>query len=179
MLFARMRSLRWLAGVFWIAPALAQAATYTATVRWQPSTSAGVVGYHVYTRTLVGTYGAPLDAGMPTPAADGTMSFSVGGLDASVGHAFAATAYASDGSESAISNEMTLPVQSTTTTTSSTSTTTSTTSTTRPPTTTSTSSSSSTTRTTSSTSTTRSTTTTSSPTSSSTTRTTTSSTITT
>src|SRR5439155_1753736 len=151
MMLAGMRSLRWVGGLFWVVPTLAQAVTFTAMVQWQPSTSPGVVGYHVYARTLTGTYGAPSNAGMPTLAGDGTMSSDVGGLDAAVGHAFTVTAYASDGTESALSNELTLPVQLTTTTTSST------TSTTRPPTTTSTSSSStstSTTHTTSSTSTT-------------------------
>ena len=146
-------------GLFWVVPTLAQAVTFTAMVQWQPSTSPGVVGYHVYARTLTGTYGAPINAGMPTLAGDGTMSSDVGGLDAAVGHAFTVTAYASDGTESALSNELTLPVQLTTTTTSST------TSTTRPPTTTSTSSSTSTTHTTSSTSTTRSTTSTTTSTS--------------
>jgi len=159
MMLAGMRSLRWVGGLFWVVPTLAQAVTFTAMVQWQPSTSPGVVGYHVYARTLTGTYGAPINAGMPTLAGDGTMSSDVGGLDAAVGHAFTVTAYASDGTESALSNELTLPVQLTTTTTSST------TSTTRPPTTTSTSSSTSTTHTTSSTSTTRSTTSTTTSTS--------------
>jgi len=159
MMLAGMRSLRWVGGLFWVVPTLAQAVTFTAMVQWQPSTSPGVVGYHVYARTLTGTYGAPINAGMPTLAGDGTMSSDVGGLDAAVGHAFTVTAYASDGTESALSNELTLPVQLTTTTTSST------TSTTRPPTTTSTSSSTSTTHSTSSTSTTRSTTSTTTSTS--------------
>ena len=158
-MLAGMRSLRWVGGLFWVVPTLAQAVTFTAMVQWQPSTSPGVVGYHVYARTLTGTYGAPINAGMPTLAGDGTMSSDVGGLDAAVGHAFTVTAYASDGTESALSNELTLPVQLTTTTTSST------TSTTRPPTTTSTSSSTSTTHSTSSTSTTRSTTSTTTSTS--------------
>src|SRR5437763_1868440 len=151
MLLAGMRSLRWVGGLFWVVPTLAQAVTFTAMVQWQPSTSPGVVGYHVYARTLTGTYGAPINAGMPTLAGDGTMSSDVGGLDAAVGHAFTVTAYASDGTESALSNELTLPVQLTTTTTSST------TSTTRPPTTPTTSSSPTTTTTSSSTSTTHST----------------------
>src|SRR5438552_3935195 len=119
MMLAGMRSLRWVGGLFWVVPTLAQAVTFTAMVQWQPSTSPSVVGYHVYARTLTGTYGAPINAGMPTLAGDGTMSSDVGGLDADVGHAFTVTAYASDGTESALSNELTLPVQLTTTTTSS------------------------------------------------------------
>src|SRR5437016_6349893 len=132
MMLAGMRSLRWVGGLFWVVPTLAQAVTFTAMVQWQPSTSPGVVGYHVYARTLTGTYGAPINAGMPTLAGDGTMSSDVGGLDAAVGHAFTVTAYASDGTESALSNELTLPVGVTTTSTSTS------TSTTRPPTTTNT-----------------------------------------
>ena len=110
MLLAGVRSLRWLGGLFWVVPTLAQAVTFTAMVRWQLSTSPGVVGSHVYARTLTGTYGAPINAGMPTLAGDGTMTFDVAGLDAAVGHAFTVSAYASDGTESAFSNELTLPV---------------------------------------------------------------------
>ena len=66
MMLAGMRSLRWVGGLFWVVPTLAQAVTFTAMVQWQPSTSPSVVGYHVYARTLTGTYGAPINAGMPT-----------------------------------------------------------------------------------------------------------------
>jgi hypothetical protein len=142
-----LRRLGWLVGMLWVA-APVWAGTYTAKVRWQPSTDPTVAGYHVYTRMLTGSYGTPQDAGNPTPAADGTMSCLVTGLDSAVGYAFAVTAYESNGNESAFSNELTLPPQPTTTTTStmprpsttSTSTTsTSTTSRTAPPSTTTTS----------------------------------------
>src|SRR5262245_62061513 len=165
MLFAGVPSLRWLGGLLWAVPTLAQAVTITAMVQWQPSTSAGVVGYHVYMRTMVGTYGTPINAGMPTPAADGTMSSDVTGIDASVGHAFTVTAYASDGTESAFSNELTLPALPTTTTTSSTSTSTTHTTSTSSSSSTSTTHSTTSTSTSSSTSTTHSTSTTSSSTS--------------
>jgi hypothetical protein len=116
--------LGWLVGALCAAPLQARAQTYTASVVWQPDSGSSVAGYHVYTRTLDAGYGAPLDAGLPAPAPDGTMSYLVAGLDATVAHAFAVTAYASDGSESAFSNEVTVAAQVTTTTTSTTTTTT-------------------------------------------------------
>jgi hypothetical protein len=109
--------LGWLVGALCAAPLQARAQTYTASVVWQPDAGGGVAGYHVYTRTLDAAYGAPLDAGLPAPAPDGTMSYLVAGLDATVAHAFAVTAYATDGSESAFSNEITVAAQVTTTTT--------------------------------------------------------------
>src|SRR5579875_2245649 len=118
--------LGWLVGALCAAPLQARAQTYTASVVWQPDAGGGVAGYHVYTRTLDATYGAPLDAGLPAPAPDGTMSYLVAGLDATVAHAFAVTAYASDGSESAFSNEITVAAQVTTTTTTTSTTTTTT-----------------------------------------------------
>jgi len=137
-MLAEFRKLAWLVGVLWVGPAWA--VTYTAKVRWRPSPDASVIGYHVHTRTIAGIYGPSLDAGNPILAADGTMSFLVSGLDAAVGHAFMVTAYASNGSESPFSNELTLPqltISSTSTTT-----------TTHGPTTTSTTASTSTTSTT-------------------------------
>jgi hypothetical protein len=115
--------LGWLVGALCAAPLQARAQTYTASVVWQPDAGGAAAGYHVYTRTLDAAYGAPLDAGLPAPAPDGTMSYLVADLDATVAHAFVVTAYASDGSESAFSNEITVAAQVTTTTTTTTTTT--------------------------------------------------------
>lgn len=158
----------WLVAILWVGPAWG--ATYTARVRWRPSTDTRVTGYRVYTRLLVGVYGTPQDAGLPTPANDGSMSFLVTGLDPSMAYAFSASDYTSTGLESPKSNELTLPVRTSTTTTTTPSTTVRSTTTTRPPTTTTTTrpptttttptaSTTTTTRTTTTTSTTRTTTT--------------------
>src|SRR5579875_3766092 len=111
----RWWGLGWLVGALCAAPLQARAQTYTASVVWQPDAGGAAAGYHVYTRTL--------DAGLPAPAPDGTMSYLVADLDATVAHAFVVTAYASDGSESAFSNEITVAAQVTTTTTTTTTTT--------------------------------------------------------
>jgi len=114
-------------------PATAAGATISAQVTWQPSASSGVVGYRIYTRLLSSTYGAPQDAGLPTPAADGSLTFVITGLDATTDHAFAVTAYAADGTESGFSNELTLSATTPTTTLPTTTTSSSSTTTNPPP----------------------------------------------
>jgi len=109
----------------------ADAAVISARVRWQPSATAGVLGYRVYARVTGGAWGAPVDTGLPTPANDGSMSATIPNLDATVAHGFAVSAYQAGGVESALSNELTLVAQVTTTTIRATTTTTI-----RPPTTT-------------------------------------------
>ena len=116
----------------------AHGAIFSARVRWLPSTGPGVTGYRLYQRTLGGSYGTPYDAGLPQPAADGTLGYTVSGLDTAITYVFMMTAYGANGSESAGSNEVTLAAVATTTTTPSTTTTTPSTTTTRPPTTTTT-----------------------------------------
>lgn len=147
---AGLRRLWLLLCLLLLAPA-AEAATISARVRWQPSASAAVVGYRVYSRLLSGAYGAPLDAGKPAPATDGSLSYVVAGIDDAVDYAFKVSAYQADGSESAPSNEVILRASGTTTTTTTSSTTTTTT---RPTTTTTTTSTTRPTTTTTSTTTT-------------------------
>ncbi len=84
---------------------VAHAATYRAAVRWLPSPGAAV-GYHVWVRPTSGAYGTPLDAGLPPPAADGSLGFTVGGLALGTSYAFAVSAYAASGAESPRSNEI-------------------------------------------------------------------------
>ncbi|MFN8545778.1 MAG: hypothetical protein U0807_16470 [Candidatus Binatia bacterium] len=67
-----------------------------------------MTGYRVYSRALAAAYGQPADAGMPTPAADGSLSFQLAALDVRTDYGFVVTGYRPDGSESAYSNEMTL-----------------------------------------------------------------------
>src|SRR5262245_25351857 len=88
-------------------PAMAAGAG-SALVRWQPSPGPGVAGYHIYRRSITGTYGAPENAGLPAPGADGTLSYATTVLDATATYAFAVAAYRGDGVESALSNEIVL-----------------------------------------------------------------------
>ncbi len=94
----------------------AEAAAVSARVQWQPSPATGITGYHVYSRVPGTAWGAPVDAGLPTPANDGTMTAVIPNLDPTVAHAFAVSAYQAGGDESALSNEVTLVAQVTTTT---------------------------------------------------------------
>lgn len=82
------------------------AETYRVRLRWEPSPSPGVVGYRVYMRQLDGSFGAPLDVGMPPLGPDGMLSFMIGGLDTNAAYALAVSAYLPDGTESGLSNEL-------------------------------------------------------------------------
>jgi len=95
-----------LGGLVVLPAAIGEAATYSARVRWRPSTSAGIAGYRVYKRKATGGYGTALDAGLPTPASDGTLSYVVRGLDSSTTYFFAVSAYRTDRRESVRSNEL-------------------------------------------------------------------------
>jgi hypothetical protein len=76
-------------------------------IRWQ-SSDATVVGFNVYTRAVGATYGAPIDVGAPTPAADGTQSATIGGRTSCVSYAFIVAGRHADGSETPLSNEIVL-----------------------------------------------------------------------
>ncbi len=91
-----------------LAPLAANAGPYAVRLRWAPSTDPNVVGYHVFVQNGAGNLTFALDAGRPTPAADGSLGASIGGLAPCMTHGFAVTAYRSDGTESAPSNELTL-----------------------------------------------------------------------
>ena len=75
-------------------------------LRWQPSTDSRVTGYSVYVRRATMPYGAALDAGVPRPASDGTLSYDVTGLLDSQVYFVAITAYTATHLESALSNEL-------------------------------------------------------------------------
>lgn len=85
-----------------------QAGTYTARLRWQPSSDPTVAGYRVYSRLASGSFGPAQDAGKPAPAPDGTVSFQLTNLNVESDYAFAVSVYATGGSESPRSNERTL-----------------------------------------------------------------------
>lgn len=93
-----------------LAPVAACAASYAARASWRPSADASVSGYRVYAGPPGGVPALALDAGMPAAAADRTLAAVVPGLDPCKPYSFAVTAYRSNGSESALSNEMNLGV---------------------------------------------------------------------
>jgi hypothetical protein len=75
-------------------------------VRWRPPQDPRIATYNVYSRTNGAAYGAPLSAGLPTVAGDGTMAFVATGFTAGVQYRFAVTGMTSDGVESRLSNEI-------------------------------------------------------------------------
>ncbi len=87
-------------------PAAALTTTYAVRVRWKPVSDATVAGYHVWVRPLSSATATPQNAGLPTPAADGTMSYTLGGLDVRTDYAFSVSDYRRDGTESPRSNEV-------------------------------------------------------------------------
>jgi hypothetical protein len=66
---------------------------------WNPSASASVAGYHVYYGTASGSYTAKIEASNAT-------SLTISNLDCGVTYYFAATAYDTNGNESAYSSEI-------------------------------------------------------------------------
>jgi hypothetical protein len=104
--------MRWpwiLGGLFAVAlgmPVEGMGGTIALAVRWQPSADANVAGYRVYARRGRGKLASAVDAGMPARAADGSMSTILTGVDPTVDHGYAVTAYTADGTESAFSNEL-------------------------------------------------------------------------
>ena len=91
-------------------------ATRSARVRWRPSASTGVAGYRVYVRPSGAGAETRVDVGRPATATDGTITATVGSLDAATVYRFTMTSYRATGPESARSNEVTLPVTATTST---------------------------------------------------------------
>src|SRR5262245_14534617 len=85
----------------------AQGATRSAVVRWSASPSASVAGYRVYVRPVGSVVGVPRNAGLPTPAGDGSLSFVVSGLDTTASYGFAVTTVTPT-AESPLSNEIVL-----------------------------------------------------------------------
>ncbi len=85
-----------------------QAATYAVLVRWAASTGPGVAGYRVTARPRSGGTSLVVDAGQPAPAADGSRSAQVAGLDGRTDYDVTATAYTSAGLESLASNSISI-----------------------------------------------------------------------
>jgi hypothetical protein len=109
-----MRLRRWvvwggmLAGTMLVTPGAADAASFRARARWKPSTDTAVTDYRVYTRPAGGTFALALDAGLPAPGSDGSIAVVLSSLDECTTHGFVVTAVHADGSESGLSNEVTL-----------------------------------------------------------------------
>jgi len=79
-----------------------------ASLRWMRSVDTRVTGYHLWMRRAGVPYGAPLDVGMPTAAADGSLAYVVAGLTPGQTYHFAVTAYGARGIESGLSQELAL-----------------------------------------------------------------------
>ena len=94
------------AGVLAAIPA--QGVTYEARISFQPSDASDVAGYNVYVRSSGEAYGTPEDAGLPAPDQDGLLRVVVSGLDVRTTYVVAATAYVAGGSESDLSNEVSI-----------------------------------------------------------------------
>lgn len=73
----------------------APAHAYRARLRWLPSADRAVIGYQVYVRQAFRPYTTPINVGMPRRAADGSMSWVVGGLTSARTYYFAVSAYTS------------------------------------------------------------------------------------
>src|SRR5688572_23882089 len=95
-------------------------------VRWQPSTTPGIVGYRVHVRQATdASFGTPIEVGLPALANDATMSATLPGFDDAVDWMFAVSAIGVENDESVLSNTIVLGGTgggSTTTTTSTTTT---------------------------------------------------------
>lgn len=75
-----------------------------ARVRWKPASSP-VAGYRIYVRSAGTPYGAPIDVGLPMPAADGTLTALVS-VDVAPAYHVAVASYAADGLQSPLSGEL-------------------------------------------------------------------------
>jgi len=103
----RVRSLGIVCIVLGLALAAAAAAG-AATVRfqWLPNSEDNLAGYKIYYGTASRNYTASQDQGLPPTQQDGYVHGQVDGLDPGATYYFAATAYNSDGAESAYSEEV-------------------------------------------------------------------------
>src|SRR5688500_5207087 len=85
------------------------AAPRSVRVRWQPSTTSGIVGYRVHARQGIdASFGTPIEVGLPTLANDGTMSATLAGYDDAVDWMFAVSAIGAENDESVLSNTVVL-----------------------------------------------------------------------
>jgi hypothetical protein len=83
-----------------------EAAAWDARVRWRPSDGTNVKGYGIYTRQAGLPYGSAVKVGLPALRPDGTMSYVVTGLEDAVTYYFTVVAYARNGGETALSNQI-------------------------------------------------------------------------
>lgn len=91
----------------------ATAAAYDAQVTWSPVT--GAAGYKVYVRQDSAAYGAGIDAHAGTPDGDGNLNYIATGLPLDVTNYFCVTSYNSGGTESVLSNELSVIMHGTAT----------------------------------------------------------------
>jgi len=92
-------------GLLWLCADTSLATAMVVRVRWRPSSDPVVVGYKVYTRLAGRAHGDPARVNPPLQA-DGTKSFDVAGLTAGLTYYFAVSAYLANGTESTLSDEL-------------------------------------------------------------------------
>jgi len=80
----------------------------SARVRWLPGGGGAVEGYDLLVRPMGQPYAAVMDAGLPTPSADGVLSYVVANLTDGVIYFFTVTARGADGSRSPCAGELVL-----------------------------------------------------------------------
>jgi len=75
------------------------------TFSWNANPEENIAGYHIHYGTESQTYTHLVDAGMPSMAADGKVTFTINNLSDQIDYYFSATAYDEDGLESELSRE--------------------------------------------------------------------------
>ncbi len=88
-----------------LCPVRTWSATYSVRVRWSPSVTAEVTGYRITAGTPAGSPLVVVDAGLPSPAPDGTLLAQMAGLDGRTDYSVWVTAVSPDG-ESVPSNSI-------------------------------------------------------------------------
>ncbi|MDX2166291.1 MAG: hypothetical protein SF182_04485 [Deltaproteobacteria bacterium] len=89
-----------------VCAAASPAWAYDVQLAWSPA--AGAAGYRAYVRPSGQSFDAGTDLGAPAPGSDGRLRAVLSGLASGPTYGVALTAYAADGSESGLSNELTL-----------------------------------------------------------------------
>jgi hypothetical protein len=91
-----------------VLPAVVHGGTYSVRLRLRPSDSSNVAGYHVYVQPEGSGAGEAYDVGTPPSDGGGHLAVVVPGLDVRTTYVLAASMYSPGGSESPLSNTLTV-----------------------------------------------------------------------